>query len=210
MNILLVAGGKKQTWPILKKYDKYMGIDRGSFHLLEENLPLDFAIGDFDSLTSEERALVRKYAKNFFQAPAEKDDTDTQLALMMAIENYPNAEIDIIGATGGRIDHFLANLWIVLEERFQPFAHNISILDNQNSIRFFLPGKYSIRKEKEMKYLAYCCLTPIENLSLMESKYLLKNVKVEYPTSFASNEFISNEASFAFEKGIIAVIQSKD
>ena len=44
--------------------------------------------------------------KNFFQAPAEKDDTDTQLALLMAIEHFPNAKIDIIGATGGRIDQF--------------------------------------------------------------------------------------------------------
>lgn len=106
MNILLVAGGKKQTWPSLKKYDKYIGIDRGSFYLLEEDLPLDFAIGDFDSLSSEERERVRQNAKNFFQAPAEKDDTDTQLALLMAIEHFPNAKIDIIGATGGRIDHF--------------------------------------------------------------------------------------------------------
>ena len=210
MNILLVAGGKKQTWPSLKKYDKYIGIDRGSFYLLEEDLPLDFAIGDFDSLSSEERERVRQDAKNFFQAPAEKDDTDTQLALLMAIEHFPNAKIDIIGATGGRIDHFLANLWIVLEKRFQPFAHNISLLDKQNVIRFFLPGKYSVRKEKGMKYLAYCCLTPIDNLSLMESKYLLENVKVEHPTSFASNEFITDEASFIFETGIIAVIQSKD
>ena len=96
---------KKQTWPSLKKYDKYIGIDRGSFYLLEEDLPLDFAIGDFDSLSSEERERVRQNAK-IFSSSGRKDDTDTQLALLMAIEHFPNAKIDIIGATGGRIDHF--------------------------------------------------------------------------------------------------------
>ena len=72
-----------------------------------------------------------------------------------------------------------------------------------------MPGKYSIRKEKGMKYLAYCCLTPIDNLSLMESKYLLENVKVEHPTSFASNEFITDEASFIFETELLLLFKAK-
>ncbi len=66
----------------------------------------------------------------------------------MAIEHFPNAKIDIIGATGGRIDHFLANLWIVLEKRFQPFAHNISLLDKQNVIRFFCQGSIPYVKKR--------------------------------------------------------------
>jgi thiamine pyrophosphokinase len=210
MNILLVAGGKKHTWPKLKKYDKYIGVDRGSFFLLEEDLPLDYAVGDFDSLTAEEVQRVKQRAGTFIQAPAEKDDTDTQLALLTAVEKYPDAKIDIIGATGGRMDHFLANLWLVMEERFQPFAHNIRIVDSQNIICFFLPGKYSVQRAEGMVYLAYCCLTPIDNLSLMGSKYVLSNVNVNHPTSYASNEFITDEASFSFEKGIMAVIQSKD
>ena len=33
MNVLLVAGGKPETWPIIDKdYDAYIGIDRGSLY----------------------------------------------------------------------------------------------------------------------------------------------------------------------------------
>ena len=92
MNILLVAGGKKQTWPSLKKYDKYIGIDRGSFYLLEEDLPLETLRLVILTLSSEERGTSATECKKFFQAPAEKDDTDTQLALLMAIEHFPNAK----------------------------------------------------------------------------------------------------------------------
>lgn len=61
-----------------------------------------------------------------------------------------------------------------------------------------------------MKYLAYCCLTPVSALTLKGSKYVLENKAVEYPTSYASNEFLSDTAEFSFSDGMIAVIQSKD
>ncbi|MCE5853706.1 thiamine diphosphokinase, partial [Enterococcus faecium] len=47
-------------------------------------------------------------------------------------------------------------------------------------------------------------------LTLKGSKYVLENKEVEYPTSYASNEFLSDTAEFSFSDGMIAVIQSKD
>jgi len=61
-----------------------------------------------------------------------------------------------------------------------------------------------------MRYLAYCCLTPMEQLTLTESKYTLDKQKIDYPISYASNEFLTNQASFSFSDGVMAVIQSKD
>ncbi|OTN77996.1 thiamine pyrophosphokinase [Enterococcus sp. 8G7_MSG3316] len=210
MTILLVAGGKPETWPDLKQYDIYIGIDRGALYILAAGYPLTLAIGDFDSLSQEEFDQVSSQAKTIIQAPPEKDDTDTQLALAETLRRYPEATIDLIGVTGGRLDHLLANLWLVLEPRFQPFAGNIRLLDHQNSISFYLPGSYRIRHEAGMKYLAYCCLTPVVNLTLEGSKYLLNNMDVSQPTSYASNEFITETASFSFDAGVIAVIQSRD
>lgn len=210
MNILMAAGGKPETWPDLENYDLFIGIDRGALYLSASGFPLSLAIGDFDSLTPEEFAHVRIQAETVIQAPPEKDDTDTQLALMEALKRYPEAAIDLIGATGGRLDHLLANLWVVLEPRFQPYAANIRLLDRQNSIRFYLPGSYQISHEKGMSYLAYCCLTPVKNLTLQGSKYLLNNKDVPQPTSYASNEFVTETACFSFDEGVIAVIQSRD
>ncbi|HCS30950.1 MAG: thiamine diphosphokinase [Enterococcus italicus] len=211
MNILLVGGAPKETWPSLERaYDYTIGVDRGALFLLEEQSPLNAAIGDFDSLSLAELKRVKEKADSIEQSKPEKDDTDTQLGLLHAIQRYPEATIDMIGLTGGRIDHFLANLWLVLEPRFQPYAMNISLRDRTNTIRFYLPGTYTIEKETGMKYLAYCCLTPMEQLTLTESKYTLDKQKIDYPISYASNEFLTNQASFSFSDGVMAVIQSKD
>lgn len=211
MNVLLVAGGKPETWPIFDKdYDAYIGIDRGSLLILEKGYPLDLAVGDFDSLTEPEKNRVFKQAKSIVTAPAEKDETDSQMGLSEALRHYPTAQIDMIGMTGGRLDHFLANLWMVFEPRFQVHISQLRICDNQNTIEFLLPGTYVIQKEQQMNYLAYACLTPVSNLTLTRSKYTLQKANFAYPTSLASNEFLEETADITFEQGIVAVIQSKD
>ena len=212
MKILLVAGGSPDEWPQLnsERFDYIVGIDRGSLYILEQGWTLDLAVGDFDSLTNDEKQVVQKQAKELVQAQAEKDDTDTQLALALVMKKFPESKVMIIGATGGRLDHFLANLWLPLEPRFQEFARQINVKDHLNSISYYLPGSYVVKRETTMNYLAYCCLTPVKNLTLIESKYLLNHVDVAIPTSYASNEFIGETAGFSFDTGIIAVIQSRD
>lgn len=211
MNVLLAAGGPIAKWPELKEsYDFYVGIDRGSLFLQQKELPLDIAIGDFDSLDEQERENIFKLAKRVVTSPAEKDDTDTQLALELILKEYPYANVTVVGATGGRIDHFLINFWLVLEPRFRKYTQNIYLKDKQNTISFLLPGEHVISKEKDKKYLAYCCLTPVSELTLAKSKYTLDKQEVSYPTSYASNEFIGDYAEVSFSKGIMAVIQSKD
>ena len=212
MKILLAAGGNPENWPqpLLTKYDAYVGIDRGALYLLQAGYPVDLAVGEFDSLSNEEQEEVFAKAKEYARSPAEKDDTDTQLGILKTFERYPQAEVTLIGATGGRLDHLLANLWLGLEPRFKPFAHQLIIRDRQNYLAYYLPGKHIVRQVPSMKYLAYCCLTPVSALTLKGSKYVLENKAVEYPTSYASNEFLSDTAEFSFSDGMIAVIQSKD
>ncbi|MFV0559897.1 MAG: thiamine diphosphokinase [Enterococcus sp.] len=212
MNILIVGGGSPDLWPVIdfNTFDFFIGIDRGALYLLEQKQILHLAIGDFDSITLEERAHVFSKAENIEQSKPEKDDTDTQLALDWAFLNYPDANVLLIGVTGGRIDHLLANIWLGTEPRYRPFLSQVTLADKQNTLHYYLPGNYTIFHEENMTYLAYCCLTPVENLTLEKSKYTLENKNVLFPTSFASNEFIGPTANFSFTKGILAVVQSKD
>lgn len=212
MNVLLVAGGSPAEWPTIDAaaIDYFVGVDRGSLFILEKDWRLDLAVGDFDSLTNQEKEQVTAAATEVEQAQAEKDDTDTQLALVRVFAKFPKAQITIVGATGGRLDHFLSNLWLPLENRFEPFIRQIEIRDRLNSFSYYLPGSYTLTKEPQMKYLAYCCLTPVTNLSLTESKYTLTSTDFDRPLSLASNEFVGTHASFSFDTGCILVIQSRD
>ena len=66
-------------------------------------MPLALAVGDFDSVTQEERKVIQKRAQHFVQARPEKNDTDLELALLTIFEQNPQAEVTIFGALGGAL-----------------------------------------------------------------------------------------------------------
>ena len=212
--VVVVAGGSPSKWPDTLAYQNeetvWLGVDRGAYYLLQRGIVPLIAVGDFDSLNQAELAAVEAQVGEIKYSIPEKDDTDTQLGLLAALNRYPEAEVILIGATGGRLDHFLSNLWLPLESRFQAHLGQLKICDKQNTISYFLPGSYEVKKELDKKYIAVVCLTAITGLSLIDFKYSLTDYQTDYPKSFASNEFISERASFNFESGIIALIQSKD
>lgn len=212
--VVIIGGGSRESWPDMSLFNKketaFIGVDRGTLYALEAGFLVEEAVGDFDSLTESEFEWICGQVADVKKCPAEKDDTDMQLGVLAAISKYPKAKIYLIGATGGRLDHYLSNLWIPLQERFRPFIDNISIVDNQNTITYYLPGEYTLTKEKDKDYLAYVCLTAVEKLTLFDAKYTLNQADFDYPISLSSNEFVGETSRFAFETGIMCVIQSKD
>ncbi|MDR0921903.1 MAG: thiamine diphosphokinase [Lactobacillales bacterium] len=213
-NIVIVAGGDVHLAEQLKPFQQadtfFIGVDRGGLRLMQGGFPLNYAVGDYDSMNEEEFQQVKSYAKKLYRTIPEKDDTDMQLGLLYAVENYPKAQYWVFGATGGRLDHFLSNLYLPLDERFESVASQIHLLDEQNEITYYHPGKYTITREKQMTYLAYVCLTAVKGLELVGAKYNLPKTDFARPISLSSNEFITDTAKFSFETGLVAVIQSKD
>lgn len=217
MSVYLVAGKVEPSF--LKEFIKdhyaikenhFIGIDRGTLLLVKEGIRPVFGVGDFDSITPSEKQMLVDEKIVLKTLPTEKDDTDTQQALLEAIQAYPKEKYILLGTTGGRVDHFFANLYLPLEERFLPYLSQIHLQDSQNYISFYQPGKYRVAKRKEMNYLGYVALTAIENLTLKKSKYLLTDYTSNTPVAFPSNEFIGQSAEFSFTKGFVVVIQSKD
>ncbi|MCM2139357.1 thiamine diphosphokinase [Vagococcus fluvialis] len=213
-DVVIIGGAPPSTWPEMSQFKieetAFIGVDRGSLYGVKAGLPIMEAVGDFDSLSETEWIWLEKNITNISRCAAEKDDTDMELGVLKAIEKYPKANYYLIGATGGRLDHYLGNIWLPLQERFLPILERLSILDNQNSIVYYLPGEYEIIKEADKDYLAYICLTPVRKLSLFDAKYQLDRVDFLYPRSLSSNEFVGETSRFAFEDGILATIQSKD
>lgn len=213
-HIVIVAGGSPKYWPDMTEYSVrdtfWIGVDRGAWFLLEQGITPDIAVGDFDSLTASEWLTVSTSVSEVVKAPAEKDETDTQLALSIALAQDATAEIILIGGTGGRMDHLLANFWLMSEPRFAAIMPRFKLLDNQNTVMFYRPGNYQLTKEKDKPYIGFICPGVVTNLTLTGFKYGLTDHSVTYPVSFASNEFLANEGTFSFATGQLVVIQSKD
>ena len=214
VNILL--GGPKSEYPDeLSKSIKgipgpWIGADRGSLYLISHGILPEIAIGDFDSINKKEQKLLRDNVHDFQKFPPEKDDTDSELCILAAKEKFNAAEYYIYGGTGGRIDHFLVNLFLPYDQRFLSFYDKLYFKSATNTIRFFRPGRYTIYHEEGMKYVGFVNLGPVTHLNILDAKYKLDDFTAMKPVSWASNEFVKDTINFGFESGIIAVIQSRD
>ncbi|MCT6890650.1 MAG: thiamine diphosphokinase [Lactobacillus sp.] len=221
MKSFALLGAPKQLWPddlkqrfslAVKKGDLVIGVDRGAFLLHEMGIKVNVAEGDFDSLKRKELAEIEKNVADIRYSNPEKDWTDAELAIRCAFLDYHVSHLTLFGATGGRLDHFLSNLFMVLKPEFNQFAEKITLIDQQNSIRFYNTGKHLIKKQRGYKYFGVVTLNSVVNLNINGAKYDLANFKGTGPISFSSNEFLPEKDAFelSFKRGVVAVVQSKD
>ncbi len=192
-----------------ENYSMIIAADHGLNAADRLNIKLDFIVGDFDSVSEP---ILRKYQeistpiKTF---PTEKDKTDTQIAIELALMHNAG-EIHIVGATGTRLDHVLANIHLLL----LPMQLKIDtfLLDPYNKI--YLKNK-SFTIQKMNQFGEYISLLPfsdrVSGLTLTGFKYPLNHITYSTGSSLGiSNEIKAEEAMVQISEGILVVIESKD
>lgn len=99
------------AWPGWLAPDAYVvAADGGARHAAALGLRIDHWVGDGDSLGEAGRAALAADGVPIDLVPTDKDESDTELAILAALARRPRA-ITILGALGGpRLDHALANL----------------------------------------------------------------------------------------------------
>lgn len=98
---------------LLRADDWIIAVDGGAAHAQAMGALPNEVIGDMDSLPDELRVALQAAGARFFPYPADKDETDLELALLRAVE-LGAAEVLILGALGGRLDQTLANLFLLV------------------------------------------------------------------------------------------------
>lgn len=220
--VLIFSGGCLDTefakdYLANEKFDLVICADSGLDAAYRLGVKVDYIVGDFDSLS--ENAIeryrnddIRKSKEvKVIKFPPEKDSTDTDIALEYAMEQKPD-EIVILGATGGRMDHFLANVNILMK----PLKYGIPtyIVDKYNKI--YLIDKDTVIKRKSLwgKYISFQPLTEIvKNVRLSGLKYILDGEDLTIGKSLTvSNEMAdgTDEAMISFDTGVIIVIEARD
>ncbi len=212
--ILIITGGQVEDIFLSdcvkqEQYSMTIAADRGLIAADRLSLPLDFIVGDFDSVTEEVLDKYRKISTPIQTFPTEKDKTDTQIAIELALmHNATN--IDIIGATGSRLDHVLANIHLLMLP--MQLKVNACIIDKNNKI--YLENK-SFFLKKSNQFGDYVSLLPfsdkVSGLSLHGFKYPLDNITLTAGNSLGiSNEIREEEALVEFSEGILIVIEARD
>ena len=87
--------------------------DGGAHGAARLGFPIDLLVGDADSIDPAELARLEASGVPIRRAERDKDESDTELAVLAAIE-LGAREIVVVGALGGRrLDHALANLGLL-------------------------------------------------------------------------------------------------
>lgn len=94
----------------IRRDDYLICADGGANHALSLELIPDVVVGDMDSIDASVRAELTSGGRTEFAVfSSDKDKSDTQLAVEIALEKKPS-QIVITGALGGRFDHAMANV----------------------------------------------------------------------------------------------------
>lgn len=212
--VFLVSGGNKDNLEMflsdIGEDELVVGVDEGALYLLNKDIHVDLAIGDFDSIDSKQLSFLKEKIAKVVVLPSEKDLTDTEAALEYLFKYYKPDEVRLFGVFGGRVDHMVSNLWVAYLPQFTENIQKIKFLDDKNSVAFYKPGTYFLEKETNKKYLSFISMTAVVNLKLAQVKYPLEGANYQQPMALVSNEFESDVMHFSFDEGLIAVIQSKD
>lgn len=184
-----------------KENSYLIGIDKGAYLLAKNNIKMDEAIGDFDSINEEEYLLVQRYAKKITTLKKIKDDTDT----FAAYQKYKDlvSSIEIVGGIEGkRIEHFLANLNLLKEDE------KVSLIDDNSLIKSYSSSPTPYIFEDKDYYSFFAIKDSL--ISLKGFVYPLENYLLKEDDSLCiSNEINSLEGELFVHQGRIILIKSK-
>jgi thiamine pyrophosphokinase len=112
---LVVAGGARPDPLViaaLPEFDRCVAADSGADLAIAMGLRVDLLVGDLDSISADGLTRVRNDGADLREHPRNKDKTDLELAIEVALDEEPDRLV-VIGLAGGRLDHALANIGVL-------------------------------------------------------------------------------------------------
>jgi thiamine pyrophosphokinase len=188
-----------QNVPCIENAD-YIGVDAGGLKIIEQGLPLTISLGDFDSMPQAKLALLEA-AGPCQSFPIEKDETDTELALLWCKDKYDR--IILAGGLGGRLDHTLANLSLMIHR----YSKQLVLLSKEQQAFVLEKGKHEI--QGDYKHVSFFALEPA-CISIQGLKYETNERKL-YPDEIyaVSNSFAhQNDAQIDVHEGRLLCVMS--
>ncbi len=194
-----------------QKFDYFIASDSGLHFFAASGLPVHEVVGDFDSADAKELQALQQNADILFHTyEPQKDETDTEIALKLAITRG-STQIHILGGTGTRLDHVLGTvhlLGLALQQKIPCY-----LVDAHNRIRLIPEGSTVLQKAEQ--YGHYTSLLPLTTkvcgVTLTGFAYPLEDGTLETFSSLGvSNEIVEQTAQITIKNGVAVLIESKD
>lgn len=190
---------------IIRKTDTIICADGGTEYAIEAGLIPDMVLGDLDSLSEKFQKRLKDLKIPLQQFPAEKDFTDSELAITYALKQGFR-DLIFFAAFGTRIDHFLANITFLSKKSGDGIK--ITVIDNFQTL--YLTSYELDIKGKRGDFISLIPLgIDAQGVTTRGLKWELYNDTLYFgATRGVSNEFIKSNIHVSVEKGTILVVHS--
>lgn len=210
MKTLIVASGKIDDLglleTLLRESDFIVCADGGLDHLRKVDAIPDLVLGDLDSISQEGLRYIGDKKISLEKFPKMKDETDTELAIRYLIENaYDN--ITLTGVTGSRMDHTMANIFLLKDLKKRGISSKI--VDDNNSI-YFEDSRMEFKKTDE-----YISIVPLKEdgivISLEGFLYPLSKKQIDFGSTMCiSNRIVEDLGIIEIHSGEALIFKSRD
>ena len=211
MKALILVNGELYKPDVLRKrltggsFDLVIGADAGAWHAIVLGLKVDVIIGDMDSLSD----LSGKDFGNarLIRYPAEKDETDLELALLYAKDKGAD-KIVMIGTMGGRMEMTVANILLLTLESLK--SSRVEIWHGDQTGWIIRPPGENVSGYPGDAVSLLPLNGPASGVSTEGLKYPLNNARlVPGPARGVSNVMQGPFASIKLSEGLLLAVQTR-
>lgn len=201
--IVIGAGDLTVGSVTVSEEDLVIAVDGGINYCGVLKIEPDIVLGDFDSVNEAQReallAMKEQMPDRVVVLKPEKDDTDMLAALKLGLEKGYDYFL-LYGATGGRMEHTLANIQCLL---FLKNHGAVGYLMDGNGMVFVMRNEeVKLRANLEGYFSLFCLGKEAKGVTIRGLKYELEDYTMTnaFPIG-VSNEFIGKEATVSVRDG---------
>ena len=187
------------------KEDLIVCADGGVRHAFQSGRIPDLVIGDFDSIHEEELKLLKEKEVELLRFPADKDETDMELA-MEYLSQKGYGSVTLYAVLGGRIDHELANLTVAVA--FARKGVEVRFVANRLA-GYVLHGPACLKLQGQIgETLSIIVVSPrAEGVNINGLKWPLKDAELSFGSARTlSNRFDEKSAQISLACGDLLVM----
>ncbi len=191
----------------IQEDDLIIAADGGSQHCLSMGIQPGVLIGDLDST---DPSLVEKWREEgveIIQHPEEKNQTDLELAILLA-QDRGARKIVVHGAVGGRLDMTFGNLGLLAHPQLKTPT---TLINGAEECHLLHSGEMLTLVGEPEEIVSLLPIQPGKSIvSTRGLKFALKNEPLEFGYSRGiSNQLTGKRGTVHLESGLLVVVHTR-
>lgn len=209
--VLIVGGGpanqEQLKQELAQNPDMIIVADGGAKLFKNMGVFPQVVIGDLDSLDEDSINWLTTREVKILRFPVDKDETDLELAIDYAIHNGA-VSLRILGGLGGRFDHSLGNIGLLL--RAKKKGAEACLIDENHQITVSL-GETMLQPRKGWAVSLLPLSNEVTGVTTTGLAYPLINETLYFTGSRGlHNRFLNDFAAVKFDQGILLIVYFKE